>query len=449
MSNFKIITNFIRSTFQEPSDFIPLHDPRFIGNEKKYLNECIDSNFVSSVGKFVGRFERMCADYTGAKYAVAAMNGTSALHIALQLAGVQRDDEVITQALTFIATANAISYTGAKPVFIDVDMGTMGLSPMAMEAWMRENVEMRGGEGATLRLDDYTTSRLHAGRSGVPISAAVRELHDDTTTRQNQDGLEHREAVQSCGRAVAEPSFHPYNKHTGKRISACVPMHTFGHPVKLKELKSVCDKYNIPLIEDAAESIGSYYNGKHTGTFGKLGILSFNGNKLITTGGGGMVLTDDEELAKMAKQLTTQAKVPHPYEFVHDHIGYNYRLTNINAALGCAQMESLDYLISLKRNLAEQYRSFFKNTEIEFFTEPEHCRSNYWLNAIITKDKVQRDELLQFTNQNGVMTRPIWELMNRLPMFSDCQTDGLQNSIWFADRVVNIPSSAIVPGYRK
>ncbi len=439
MSDFKIITDFIRSTFQEPSDFIPLHDPRFIGNEKKYLNECIDSNFVSSVGEFVGRFEKLCAEYTGAKYAVAAMNGTSALHIALLLAGVQREDEVITQALTFIATANAISYTGAKPVFIDVDKETMGLSASALHSWLIENVELREEVITTARSHDYATTRRN----------------DDTNKIEHEmANLDGREVVKSSSREVAPSPLRPlaqsaFNKHTGRRISACVPMHTFGHPVKLNELKAVCDKYNIPLIEDAAESIGSYYHGKHTGTFGKLGILSFNGNKLITTGGGGMLLTDDEELAKMAKHLTTQAKVPHPYEFVHDQIGYNYRLTNVNAALGCAQMESLDHLLSLKRTLAEQYKDFFKNTEFEFFTEPEHCRSNYWLNAIIAKDKAQRDQLLHYTNSNGVMTRSIWELMNRLPMFANCQTDGLENSIWFAERVVNIPSSAIVPGYRK
>ena len=408
MHKLKPILDFIRSTFQEPTEFIPLHDPRFIGNEKKYMTECIDSNFVSSVGEFVGRFEKMCADYTGAKYAVAAMNGTSALHIALELAGVQREDEVITQALTFIATANAISYTGAKTVFIDVDKETMGLSPTALEAWLYENVEMREGEG-----------------------------------EGEKKGEKRREGDWETGRPM------PYNKVTNRRIAACVPMHTFGHAVKLDELQAVCERYNIPVIEDSAESIGSYYKGKHTGTFGKMGILSFNGNKLITTGGGGMILTDDEELAIMAKHLTTQAKVAHPYEFVHDHIGYNYRLTNVNAALGCAQMESLDYLLGLKRTLAEQYKDFFRNTEFEFFAEPENCKSNYWLNAIITKDKTQRDEILQYSNQNGVMMRPIWELMNRLPMFADCQTDALENSIWFADRVVNIPSSAIIPGYRK
>ncbi len=395
MKTYNQITDFVRSTFQEPEDFIPLHDPRFIGNEIKYMQECIESNFVSSVGEFVGRFEKMCADYTGAKYAVAAMNGTAALHIALQLAGVQREDEVITQALTFIATANAINYTGAHPVFLDVDKETMGLSPAAVEAWLHENVEMR--------------------------------------ERQKAEGRRQE----------------PYNKISGRRIAACVPMHTFGHPVKLDELMEVLNRYHIPLIEDAAESLGSYYKGKQTGSFGMFGTLSFNGNKTITTGGGGMILTNDEQLAKLAKHITTQAKIPHQWEFKHDMSGYNYRLTNIAAALGCAQMESLDYLLSLKRKLAEAYKEFFKNTEFEFVSEPENCQSNYWLNAIIAKDKAQRDELLQYTNQQGVMTRPIWELMNRLPMFAHCQTDELKNSIWFADRVVNIPSSAIIPGYRK
>jgi len=402
MQDIQSLITFIRSTFNEPKDFIPLHDPRFIGNEKKYLNECIDSNFVSSVGEFVGRFEKMCADYTGAKYAVAAMNGTAALHIALQLVGVKRDDEVITQALTFIATANAISYTGAHPVFLDVDRETMGLSPSAVETWLQENVEMREVVSSPLSLSPLSLSPLI-----------------------------------------------PYNKHTNRRVSACVPMHTFGHPVKIDELLEILNRYNIPMVEDAAESIGSYYKGKHTGTFGKMSILSFNGNKIITTGGGGMILTDDEQLAKMAKHLTTQAKVPHAWEYVHDHIGYNYRLTNLNAAMGCAQMESLDHLLALKRTLSETYKEYFKNTEYKFFSEPEHCKSNYWLNVIIASDKAQQTEILEYTNKNGVMTRPIWELMNRLPMFAHCQTDSLANSIWFADRVVNIPSSAIIEGYRK
>jgi perosamine synthetase len=381
------LCSFIRSQFKEPTAFIPLHDPRFIGNEKKYLNECIDTNFVSSVGEFVTRFERMCAEYTGAKYAVAAVNGTAALHIALQLSGVQRNDEVLTQALTFIATANAISYTGAHPVFLDVDRDTMGLSPVAVAAWLGTHAELRNGQ--------------------------------------------------------------PFNTSTGRRIAACVPMHTFGHPVHLDELLAVLNQWNIPLVEDAAESIGSYYKGRHTGTFGKFGVLSFNGNKVITTGGGGMLLTNDEALAKMAKHLTTQAKIPHAWEFNHDHIGYNYRLTNINAALGCAQIESLPKILELKRQLAEQYAAYFSTTNWQLFVEPANCISNYWLNVLITADRAERDILLEHTNKQGVMTRPVWELMNRLPMFAHCQTDALENSIWLADRVVNIPSSAIVPGYRK
>ncbi len=387
MKELNPLIDFIRSQFHEPEEFIPLHDPRFIGNEKKYLEECIDSNFVSSVGEFVGRFERMCADYAGTRYAVAAMNGTAALHVALQLSGVRRDDEVITQSLTFIATANAITYTGAKPFFLDVDRETMGLSPDSVARWLSDNAEMRGDSA--------------------------------------------------------------YNKKTGRRIAACVPMHTFGHPVKIDRLAEVLDSYGIPLIEDAAESLGSLFRGKHTGTFGRAGILSFNGNKIITTGGGGMILTDDEELAVKAKHMTTQAKIPHAWEYVHDMTGYNYRLTNINAALGCAQMETLDQFIALKRDLAFRYREFFRESEFTFFDEPEECRSNFWLNVIITKDRRQRDEVLEYTNSRGVMTRPIWELMNRLPMYRDCQTDGLENSVWLADRVVNLPSSAYIEGYGK
>lgn len=417
MTRYHSLISFIRSIYQEPTEYIALHEPRFIGNEKKYLNECIDSSYVSGVGKFVGQFEQMCAHYAGAKYAVAAMNGTAALHIALQLAGVQRDDEVLTQALTFIATANAISYTGAHPVFLDVDKETLGLSPAAVETWLKENTELRP---------------LSVPNAQRPVLSAQRS---DLSAQCSPSQHFHSQQL-AC-----------FNKTTNRRIAACVPMHTFGHPVKLDELIKILNQYNIPLIEDAAESIGSQYKNQHTGIFGKIGILSFNGNKLITTGGGGMIITDDEELAKLAKHLTTQAKVPHPWEFRHDHIGYNYRLTNINAALGCAQMEQLDYLISLKRKLAKQYQDFFAQTDLEFFTEPEHCRSNYWLNVIITKDRQQRDEILQYTNDHGVMTRPIWELMNRLPMFSHCQTDALENSIWLADRVVNIPSGAPIPGY--
>lgn len=382
MSMYSDVIKYIHELYGT-NEFVPLSVPVFTGNEKKYLEECIDSTFVSSVGKFVDRFEEMVAEYTGAKKAVVCVSGTNALHMAMMLVGVERNDEVITQALTFIATCNAISYIGAHPVFIDVDKDTMGLSPKAVKAWLETNAEIKKN---------------------------------------------------SC-----------YNKNTGRRINCCVPMHTFGHPVHLDELVEVCNAWHIELIEDAAESIGSFYKGKHTGTFGKVGAISFNGNKTITTGGGGMLLFNDEELAKFAKHLTTQAKVSHRWEFRHDHIGYNYRMPNINAALGCAQMENLEQFVLNKRETASIYADFFKNTDgIEYFVEPENCRANYWLNAVILKDKHAQLEFLQQTNDNGVMTRPIWELMNRLPMFEHCQNDGLENSIWLADRVVNIPSSVRV-----
>lgn len=361
-------------------EFTPLSVPKFIGNEKKYLNECIDTTFVSSVGKFVDRFENDMAAYTGAKKAVVCVSGTNALHMAMMLVGVERDDEVLTQALTFIATCNAISYIGAHPVFIDVDKSTMGLSPDALKAWLENNAEIRNGQ---------------------------------------------------C-----------YNKHTGHRVKACVPMHTFGHPVRIDEIANICAENHIELVEDAAESIGSKYKGIHTGLFGKIGALSFNGNKTITTGGGGMLLFMDEELGTLAKHLTTQAKVPHRWEFKHDHIGYNYRMPNINAALGCAQLEHLDEFIADKRATAAAYAEYFKHVDdIDFFVEPEKSFSNYWLNVVILKDRDAQQAFLQETNDNGVMTRPIWELMTRLPMFEHCKHDGLKNTVWFADRVVNIPSS--------
>ena len=376
---YKKITDFIHELYGA-KDFVPLAVPVFIGNEKKYLNECIDTTFVSSVGKFVDRFEDDIAKYTGCKRAVVVVSGTNALHMSLMLAGVERDDEVLTQALTFIATCNALSYIGAHPVFIDVDRDTMGLSPVAVREWLTKNAEMKDGQ---------------------------------------------------C-----------YNKRTGRRVRACVPMHTFGHPVHLDELVEVLNEYNIPLVEDAAESIGSLYKGKHTGTFGKIGALSFNGNKTITTGGGGMMLFNDEELGAFAKHLTTQAKIPHRWEFRHDHIGYNYRMPNINAALGCAQLEHIEEYVASKRETAKAYEEFFKDIpDIEFFVEPKDTRSNYWLNVVILKDRDAQQSFLQYTNDNGVMTRPIWELMNRLPMFEKCENDGLKNTIWFADRVVNIPSS--------
>lgn len=382
ISKYEKTVSFIRELYGKPTGHISLHEPVFKGNEKKFLNECIDSTFVSSVGKFVDRFEEMIAEFTGAKKAVACVNGTNALQLALQLVGVKQGDEVITQSLTFIATANAISYCAAHPVFLDVDKESMGLSSRAVKNWLNNNAVLK-------------------------------------------DNV--------C-----------YNKTTGRRIKACVPMHTFGHPVKLDELINICDKYKIELVEDAAESLGSYYKDKHTGTFAKVGILSFNGNKIITTGGGGVLLFNDEDLAKKAKHLTTQAKIPHLWEFAHDEIGYNFRMPNINAAIGCAQLEQIDKILERKRQTAKIYKDFFQDTEIKYFIEPDNCQSNYWLNAIILPNKKERDSFLEYTNQNGVMTRPIWKLMSRLSMFKDCQTDDLTNSIWFEERVVNIPSSALL-----
>ena len=379
MSDYSKTIGFIKDVFGN-QEFTPLAVPVFAGNEKKYLDECIDTTFVSSVGKFVDRFEKDMAEYAGCKKAVVCVSGTNALHMSMMLVGVERDDEVVTQALTFIATCNAISYIGAHPVFIDVDKSTMGMSPDALKEWLVKNAEVKNGQ---------------------------------------------------C-----------YNKNTGRRVKACVPMHTFGHPVRIEEIANLCEEYHIELVEDAAESIGSLYKGKHTGTFGKVGAISFNGNKTITTGGGGMMLFNDEELAAHAKHLTTQAKVPHRWEFRHDYVGYNYRMPNINAALGCAQLENLDKFIASKRQLAMEYAEYFKNIDnIQFFTEPKNTFSNYWLQAVILKDKNAQQEFLQQTNDNGVMTRPIWELMNRLPMFSHCEHDSLDNTIWLADRVVNIPSS--------
>ena len=370
---------FVKEIYKT-DEFIPLHTPHFLGNEKKYLNECIDSTFVSSVGKFVDLFEENIANYTGAKHAIACVNGTAALHVALILSNVTQNDEVITQALTFIATANAISYTGAKPIFIDVDKDNLGLSPDKLEEFLSENTYF----------DDF--------------------------------GFCH-------------------NKKTDKIIKACIPMHTFGHPARIDDINEVCNKYHITLIEDAAESLGSYYKNKHTGTFGKFGTLSFNGNKTITTGGGGMILTNNTELARKAKHITTQAKVPHKWEYVHDFIGYNYRLPNINAALGVAQLEQLPKFIEKKRVIAQKYKKFFEDTDIQFVSEPQNSKSNYWLNFVLLKNREERDNFLNFTNKNGVMTRPVWELMNRLEMFKDCQTENIENAKWLADRVVNIPSS--------
>jgi len=326
------------------------------------------------------------AAYTGSPRAIAVVNGTAALHVALRLAGVQPGELVITQPLTFVATCNAIAYCGAEPVFIDVDRHTLGLSPSALEHWLDEH------------------------------------------TRLDADGL--------C-RTRAD----------GKVVRACVPMHTFGHPADIDGLVAVCARWNLALVEDAAESLGSLYKGRHTGTFGLLGTLSFNGNKVITTGGGGMLLAG-ETLGARAKHLTTTAKIPHPYEYVHDEVGYNYRLPNLNAALGCAQLEMLDSFVLAKRELAARYEAQLRGSELQFVSEPEECRSNYWLNAVICQDGAQRDALLKATNDSGVMTRPIWALMNRLPFHANARAGALPNAHWLEERVVNIPSSVIPGLYR-
>jgi perosamine synthetase len=378
---FEDVIAFIQDTYKT-KEFIPLHEPRFIGNEKKYLNECIDSTFVSSIGKFVDEFEDQIASYTGVKYAIATSNGTSALHISLLLSGVEDGDEVITQPLTFVATCNAISYCGADSIFVDVDRDTMGLSPVALQ-----------------------------------------EFLDSNTTISNNKCL---------------------NNSTGKVIKACVPMHTFGNPCRVDKIKAICDEYHICLIEDAAESLGSLYKGKHTGTYGEMGVMSFNGNKIITAGGGGCIITDNETLAKQAKHLTTTAKVSHKWAFNHDQVGYNYRMPNLNAALLAAQLEQLDSFLNSKRKLAIQYKEFFANKGVGFVTGIEGAKSNYWLNVLMLDNLEQRDLFLEVANAAGVMTRPTWTLMSKLPMFKDCQKGNLSNAEWLEDRAVNIPSSVIM-----
>lgn len=377
---FNALVRFIREQYRTDG-FIPLHAPVFAGHERKYVVETIESTFVSSVGAFVDRFERDMAEYTGSPRAVATVNGTAALHIALQLAGVKPGELVITQSLTFVATCNAIAYCGAEPVFVDVDRHTLGLSPKALEVWLQENASLDSDGVCRTKADD-------------------------------------------------------------KIIRACLPMHTFGHPVELDGLLVVCTRWNMALVEDAAESLGSLYKGRHTGTFGLLGTLSFNGNKIMTTGGGGMILAG-ETLGTRAKHLTTTAKKPHPYEYVHDEVGYNYRLPNLNAALGCAQLEQLETFLGAKRVLAERYAEHLEGGNLQFVKEPAECRSNYWLNAVICDSREQRDALLKATNDQGVMTRPIWALMNHLPIYAHCRKGSLSNAEWLEARVANLPSSVL------
>jgi perosamine synthetase len=379
---YKDLIKFIRDWYQT-DQFIPLHEPRFKEIDREYVLDAIDSTFVSSVGEYVNRFERDLAAYLNIKRAVVTVNGTAALQVALRLAGVKAGDEVITQPLTFVATANAIAYNNASPIFIDVNRDTLGLCPDALELFLDQNAEKRGTNA--------------------------------------------------------------FNKTTGKQIAAIVPMHTFGHPCRMGGLIDLADQWNIPVVEDAAESIGSRILTRHCGTFGKVGVLSFNGNKTITCGGGGAIITNDDALADRAKHLTTTAKVNHPWEYIHDELGYNYRMPNLNAALACAQLEQLDVILSDKRELANAYNSFFSKTDLcDFFKEPDGCRSNYWLNAVITSDKNQRDDLLKAANDSGVMTRPIWQLLSNLEMYKKCQKGDLKNALWLQDRIVNLPSSARV-----
>ena len=403
--DYQSVIDFIRSLYPN-RETVPLHEPYFGGNEKKYVLDCIESTFVSSVGKYVDRFEEMIKDFTGAKYAIATVNGTSALHIALKLAGVQEGDLVITQPLTFIATCNAISYCGAEPIFVDIDPDTLGMSPDSLELWLSAN---------TIIQDD--SCYLKDVHKFPQINTNLKDLRKDNSCK----------FVEIRGL---------------KKISACVPMHTFGHPCKMDSIMEICKRYHITVVEDAAESIGSYYKGKHTGTFGKLGILSFNGNKTITTGGGGMILTDDDQLGPLAKHLTTTAKKPHPWKFEHDMIGYNYRLPNINAALGCAQMEMLPEILKNKRETAQIYQDYFKTiADIEFITEPKECISNYWLNAILLKNIEERDTFLEQANTQKVMCRPAWILMNKLNMFSHCIKTEIPISSEIEKCLVNLPSN--------
>lgn len=366
-------------------DFISLHEPCFAANEWTYVKECIDTGWVSSVGAFVDRFEADLAAYTGVKRAIAVVNGTAALHICLVLAGVEAGDEVLIPALTFIATANAVVYCGAVPHFVDSEERTLGVDPFRLVDYLDEIAEIRC------------------------------------------DGS--------------------YNRKTGRRIKAIVPMHTFGHPVDLDMLSAVCSRFKIELIEDAAESLGSFYKGKHTGNRGRLSALSFNGNKIITTGGGGAILTNDDELAARAKHLTTTAKIPHRWEFKHDMIGYNYRLPNLNAALGCAQLEQLPGFLDRKRRLAEKYAIAFDGMSgLKFVKEPEFAKSNFWLNAIILDDELvaERDNLLALTNDSGIMTRPAWTPMHQLTMFADCEKMDLSVAESLERRLINIPSSVVL-----
>lgn len=362
---------------------VPLHEPLFGRNEWLYVKDCLDSGWVSSVGQYVEGFEKMLAEYTGAKYAVSSVNGTAALHIGLLLSGVNSGDEVLVPDLTFIATANAVSYCGAIPHFVDSEEKTLGINPVALGDYLKDITVLRSGE---------------------------------------------------CT-----------NRKTKRRIKALVPMHTFGHSVDMDPLLELADKYKLIIIEDAAESLGTFYKGRHTGTIGKLGILSFNGNKICTTGGGGAILTNDEYLASRAKHLTTTAKLSHKWAFKHDMVGFNYRMPNINAALGCAQVEQMPHFIEHKRRLARRYHTAFAGVAgVKCFEEPEFSHSNYWLNILLLDEAYngQRDQLLDALNDAGFMSRPAWTLLHRLPMFKNCPQMDVKVAEKLESQIINIPSSA-------
>ena len=375
------LIDFIRRLYGRPTSPIPLHAPVFHGQEREYLCQCIDSTFVSSVGPFVNRFERMLTGITGARFAVATVNGTSALHVVLRAIGVGPGDLVLTQPLSFVATCNAIVYCGAQPFFLDIETATLGLDPDEVESFL------------------------------------------DRETAPGENG--------------------PVHRTSGARIGACVPMHTFGHPCRIGELVSVCRKYGVPVIEDAAEAVGSSRQERHCGTFGRAGVLSFNGNKIITCGSGGAVLTDDPDLADRVRFLSTTAKEDHPYRYHHPEVGYNYRMASVNAALGCAQLENLDRYLAEKRKIARNYMKFFDQNETDlyqFVREPAGCRSNYWLNSVIVADRADGERLLKECNQAGIHLRPAWELLHRLPPFTGCGRGPLVRAEELAPRLINLPS---------
>jgi aminotransferase in exopolysaccharide biosynthesis len=377
----KNIIHFIQD-YYKTKKFVGLHEPRFIGNEKKYLIDAVDSTFVSSIGQYVNKFEKDVCTFTKTNSALSVVNGTAAIQLSFYLSGVKNNDLVISPSLTFVAACNVLIHMGAEPLFVDVNKDTLGLCPIALELYLNENAVIEGN---------------------------------------------------NC-----------IHKLSKRRIRAIIPMHTFGHPVQMDEIIKISNKWNLSLIEDAAEAFGSKYKGKYCGTLSEMGCFSFNGNKTITTGGGGMVLFTNSEIAKRARHLSTTAKMPHAYEFFHDEAGFNLRMPNINAALGVAQLESINIYIKRKRNLAAQYKEFFKDTNYLFVDEPEYSESNFWLNSIICENIKSRNEFLKTTNDAEVMTRPVWELMSNLPAFKDCYKGDLSNSLWLRDRLVNIPSSVKV-----